>query len=454
MGREARRISEASPVIDFLAAVPPQNLEAEASVLGAILLDRDAGALVVSALRPEQFYKSANRTIYAAMVRLLDAGSPVDVTTLHDALTASGTLDAVGGRDALRLLVEAVPSAAAVEYYAGLVRAKADLREIGMAAAESYRDAWTSTDPAEVVADRAEARLMVAIERRGDEAASPMSALILEETNRLDSPDGPPGISTGLEDMDAKGCTLKPAELTIIAGRPGHGKTSLALTIVRNAAGRNHPALLESLEMTKAQVTLNLVAQVAGVDTQSLSQKRLTVDQRERVEEAWRGLYSLPIFVDAPPRLSIGGLRSKARLAKSRHGLALLVVDYLQLMDGERRKGDDNRVNELASISRGLKQLSRELFIPVVALASLNRGVESREGRRPRMSDLRECGAIESDADNVWLVFREAAYKPDDQNLRGKAEVIVDKHRGGSLGTVPLRFDDWCVRFAGSGRAM
>jgi replicative DNA helicase len=439
---------------DFLDRVPPQNLEAEASVLGAILLDNEAAWLVAQFLRPEHFYKAAHRRIYETVLALATERRPIDVVILRDELGKAGALEMVGGVEALKELVEAVPSAANAEYYAKLVHEKYLLRSLIAVSTSVAKDAYDAGGPAAGVIDRAEKRFFELTSKRVADTASDIRSLLHAEFDRIDAGGSFKGVMTNLTDLDSVTNGFKPAELVVLAARPSMGKTSLATTFIRNiAVGHGLPVAFYSLEMSKQQVTQNILCAEARVDSFRMRQGRLERRDLDRLRDAAGRLADAPIYVDDASSVSIMEMRAKARMMRLRHKIGLVVIDYLQLMEGEKGASrDENRAQEISQISRGLKQLARELEVPVIALSQLNRGVESREGHKPRLSDLRESGSIEQDADMVLMLFREAYYKPNDEDPKVKngATIIVAKNRNGPTGEVNLyfhkeytRFDNW-----------
>jgi replicative DNA helicase len=434
--------------LDLLDRVPPQNLEAEASVLGAILLDNDAAWAVARFLRPEHFYKQANRTIYATALELIEARKPVDLVIMKDELGRRGLLEAVGGARYLAELVELVPSAANAEYYGRLVRERALLRGLIATVTEIARDAYQSELPVEQTIDLAEKKFFEATSRRVERTSYEIREILVEEMNRIESGAPMKGLMTHLVDLDAITNGLKPAEFVVLAARPSMGKTSLATTIIRNVAMRDRvPVAFFSLEMSRSQVTQNMLCQHARIDSFKMRQGRLDRQELATLGRRAGELAEAPIYIDDSSGMSVMELRAKARLLKLRQKIGLIVIDYLQLMEPSGTSREENRQQEISQISRGLKQLARELDVPVLALSQLSRAVEAREGHKPRLSDLRESGSIEQDADMVLFLYREHYYKPEKKELENKAEVIVAKNRNGPTGSVELYFQKTYTRF-------
>jgi len=437
------------PGADLLERVPPQNLEAEASVLGAILLDNEAAWAAAQRLRPEHFYRAANSRIYAAILDLVQAQRPVDIVILKDELERRQELELVGGTPYLRELLQTVPTAANAEHYAGLVVDRALLRSLIQVSTEIVRDAYQTPDSAQTMLDDAEQRFFKVTGERVTSTVKELGALLHQAFDKIDQGGAMTGVKTGLCDLDRKTNGLKPAELTILAARPSMGKTSLASTIARNIAVQERvPIAFYSLEMSADQVAQNLLCSHARVDSFKMRRGELVQQDIDKLQAAAGDLVDAPIFIDDAAGLTIMQLRAKARQLKLRENIGLILVDYLQLMDGDRSRGrSEGRQQEISQISRGLKALARELDVPVLALSQLSRAVEQREGHRPRLSDLRESGSIEQDADMVWLLFREAYYKPDKPEIQNLAEVIVAKNRNGPTGSVHLFFHREYTRF-------
>jgi replicative DNA helicase len=435
--------------VDLLDRVPPQNLEAEGSVLGAILLDNEAAWAVARHVKPEHFYKAAHQAIYSTILDLIGARQPVDLVILKDELGRRGALEAVGGAAYLAELVEAVPSAANAEYYARLVRDRALLRGLIGTTTEIVRDAYDAHAPAEQILDRAEKKFMEAVERRVEQASFEIRDILLEEMNRIEAGAPMSGLMCHLVDLDALTNGFKPSELVILAARPSMGKTSLATTFIREIAWRDRtPVAFFSLEMSRSQVAQNMLCQHARIDSFKMRRGQLTPQELGVLGKKAGELAEAPIFIDDTSGMSIMELRAKSRLLKRRHQVGLIVVDYLQLMEaGGSGRREENRQQEISVISRGLKQLARELNTPVIALSQLSRAVESRDGNKPRLSDLRESGSIEQDADMVLMLYREAYYKPEKLEIQNKAEVIVAKNRNGPTGSAELFFQRTYTRF-------
>lgn len=433
--------------------LPPQNLEAEQCVLGAMLLDRHCIGDVLLLLVAEDFYMPAHTEIFSVLADLFDRNKPVDLVIMVDELTRREKLDHVGGVDALVALMEAVPSSAHVISYAQLVRESSERRRLVEAAQEILRDAWsTGARDVEDLLDGAESKIFAIAQGRGAESGASMPDLIqgaLSKIDALQEGDGERvtgGLKTHFTELDRILNGMTEGGLYIVAGRPSMGKSSLATSILDNVTVRGgKAAVLFTLEVTKEQVAENMLCANAMVDAHRLMKGQLNNEEYKRVPEAAKRLSDARLFVDDTPGLTITRLRAKARRLKARDGLDLVVVDYLQLLS--LGGNAESRQIEISRLSSSLKQLARELKCPVMALSQLNRGVEQRQDKRPLMGDLRESGSIEQDADSVILVYREEYYFPEKVEAKGRAEIIIAKNRTGPTGTIDLNFHANMMRF-------
>jgi replicative DNA helicase len=437
-------------VIDRL---PPQNLDSEQAVLGSILIDRDAIIEVADFLHADDFYRQAHGRIYAAMLELFEHREPIDVVTVAEALEREDALEAVGGASYLSTLGNDTPTAVHVAQYARIVERKAVLRRLisaaGKIAAIGYED---GSDIQESI-DRAESELFSVSQRRSNDGFSPLRTLLHDAYDRLDYLHAHRGeivgIPSGFADLDQLTTGFQPSDLVVVAARPSVGKTSLALNVTEYAAVREGKTVgVFSLEMSKEQLVLRLLSSVASIDSQRLRSGFLEELDFARIAPALQALSDAPVYIDDTPNISTMELRTRARRLQAEHGLDLLVVDYLQLMQAATSSRDSNRVQEVSEISRGLKSLARELKVPVMALSQLSRQPEMRESREPRLSDLRESGAIEQDADLVLFLWRERD-KPGDEG-EADGEVVnlrLAKHRNGPTGEVKLWFRKSQTRF-------
>jgi replicative DNA helicase len=432
----------------------PHNLEAEESLLGAMLLSRDAIAAAVETCRAEDFYKPSHGHVFEAITNLYARGEPVDPVTVADELRRAGLLDAVGGSATLISLQANTPAIGSAARYARIVEEHALLRRLIAVAGEIAELGYSVPEDVAAALDRAEAMIFEVAERKSVDTLSSLRDLLAVTLDGLEAlyerSDTVTGVPTGFVDLDERLSGLQPSNLVIVGARPGMGKTSFALGLAAHAAlERRIPVLVFSLEMSHLEIAQRLLCAEAKVDSHRLRTGRLTEADWTRISQAIGRLGEAPIFVDDNPNLTVMDIRAKARRLKSRDGLGLVVVDYLQLMTG--RTSAENRQVEVSEISRGLKILARELELPVVALSQLSRNLEMRADKRPVLADLRESGSLEQDADVVLFIYRDELYHPDSQS-RGSAEVIIAKHRNGPTGVVQLAFLDHCTRFANIAR--
>jgi replicative DNA helicase len=437
--------------------VPPSNLEAERAVLGAMLLDKEAIGRALEIIDGEAFYRPAHQKIFEAMIKLYDASEPVDLTTLSEALVKSGELDEVGGRLYLVSLVEGVATSANIEYHSRIVLEKATLRRLIETGTKIVSSCYDVTTEVEELLDKAEANIFAISEARMKEGFVPLGSILphtfesIEEYHRQEG--AITGLATGFPELDALTGGLQPSDLIVVAGRPSMGKTAMVLTICEYVATRQEdpiPVAIFSLEMSKQQIAQRMLCSRARVSWHRMRTGRLANAEWTSLGIAVGPLSEAKIFVDDSPNIGILEMRAKARRLMSQHQIGLLVIDYMQLMHGPR--GAESRQQEISIISRSLKGLAKELDIPVIALSQLSRQVETRGGdRRPQLSDLRESGAIEQDADLVAFIYRPEMYKmerdKEGRSLEGVAEVIVAKQRNGPTGTVQLAFVKDYARF-------
>jgi replicative DNA helicase len=425
--------------------LPPHSLEAEQALLGGLMLDERAWELVVDIVSQDDFYRADHRLLFGAIAVLAERDEPPDAVTVRDYLARTGNLDAAGGAEYLAQLVADTPSAANIRAYAGIVREHAMLRqliEIGGDIAASAHDQAGMT-AAELV-DLAEQRVFEIADRGSRRGAGfiALSQVLPKTIDRLDllshSEGEITGVATGFSDMDRMTAGLQRGDLIIVAGRPSMGKTTLAVNIAENAAiGLQLPTAIFSMEMSAEQLSFRMIGSIGRVDQHRLRTGRLTDEDWTRVNSAVSMMSSAPIFIDDSAGLSPTEVRARARRLKREHGLGLIVIDYLQLMQVAGSK--ENRATEISEISRSLKALAKELDVPVIALSQLNRSVEQRNDKKPVMSDLRESGAIEQDADLIVFIYREEVYEPDTPR-RGVADIIIGKQRNGPVGEFHLTF--------------
>ncbi len=439
--------------------VPPHNIEAEQSVLGSVLIEKDSINKILDILSEDgsDFYHDAHSRLFRGMVSLFEKNAPIDIVTVADLFKDSDELVSVGGVSYIGELAEATPTAANITYYARIVRDKSLLRKVIEAAGEITADGYNVVDSVDDFIDTAEQKIFKVAEDRAKKSFYALKDIIkdtFETIERLyEKKTSITGVATEFKELDQLTSGLQDSDLIIIAGRPSMGKTSFALNIAENAAiGSGVPVAVFSLEMSKEQLVQRMLSSRAKVDLHRLRSGFLKDEDWGRLTNAVGSLYDAPIFIDDTPAQSVLEMRAKARRWQAEHGLKLVIVDYLQLMRGRRRT--DNREQEISEISRSLKAMAKELHIPVIALSQLSRMTERRENSRPQLSDLRESGAIEQDADVVAFVYREVVYKPCDCpkelctcGVRRGAEIIVAKQRNGPTDTIKLTFLKEYTRF-------
>ncbi|MGB3614883.1 MAG: replicative DNA helicase [Elainellaceae cyanobacterium] len=439
------------PVFDsYSDRLPPQNIDAEEAILGGILLDPEAMGRVIDTLRPDAFYIGAHQEIYRAALALFAQGQPTDLMRIATWLKDNGVLEKVGGQSRLIQLVDRTVSAVNVDQYAQLVNDKALRRRLIQTSHEIAQLGYDTRSSLETVVDQAEQQLFAVTQDRPTQGLSPTSEILISTFADIENrAEGLvlPGIPSGFYDLDAMTQGFQRSDLIIAAGRPSMGKTSFVLNIARNIAGGTPklPIAVFSLEMSKEQLVYRLLSSEARVESGRLRGGRVSQQEWGPLGNAINTLSELPIFIDDTAGISVTEMRSKARRLQAEQGgaLGLILIDYLQLMEGT---GSDNRVQELSKVTRSLKALARELSVPIIALSQLSRGVESRTNKRPMMSDLRESGSIEQDADLILMLYRDEYYNPDSPD-RGIAELIITKHRNGPVGTVKLLFEQQYTRF-------
>ncbi|MFI5271649.1 MAG: replicative DNA helicase [Ktedonobacterales bacterium] len=430
----------------------PQNVEAEAGVLGSLLIDPEAIVQVADFLRPDDFYSEAHRTIYQTALDLFESHEPADLITLNDELARRGKLEDAGGVGYLSSLANQVPSYFNVKHYAQIVERTAILRRLINAAGQIAGVAYSEPD-ADVALEQAEKALFEVSQRTSRSDFDSLGAILRDYIDKLDhlheQHGAVVGVGTGFADLDKMTSGLQKSDLIILAARPAIGKTALALSLAHNAAMRyGHGIAVFSLEMSKEQLAARLLSMDAHVDQQRLRTGYLDDDEWERISESVGRLADTRIYIDDTAGIPLAEMRSKARRLMLDRGFDLLIVDYLQLMQGSGggRAGHENRQQEISEISRGLKILARELNVPVMALSQLSRAVESRTDKKPQLSDLRESGSIEQDADIVMFIYRDEVYNPD-TDRKNIADIIVAKHRNGPVGQVSLFFQAAQTRY-------
>jgi replicative DNA helicase len=431
--------------------VPPQNLEAEQSILGGILLDNQALNPVLEIMDQSDFYSDAHRKIFTAILELNNRNEPADLITLSNIMKDQKKLDQVGGVSYLASLVDNVGSAANIAYYAKIVKEKSILRRLIGTATEIINSSYETATDVDQMLDQAEHAIFDISENKIRPSFSPIREVIKDSFKNIErlyaNKELITGVATGFDKLDDITTGLQKSELIIIAGRPSMGKTAFALNIAQYAAlETNVPVAIFSLEMSKEQLTLRMLSAESRVDSQRLRKGFLGETDWPKLTAAAGRLSDAPIYIDDTPAITVIEMKAKARRLKTEAGLGLIILDYLQLMRGSAYR--DSREQEISEISRSLKALAKEISVPVIAISQLNRKVEDRTNRRPMMADLRESGAIEQDADLIAFIYRDELYnKSEDNPEKGIAEIIIGKQRNGPTGTVKLAFQEKYTRF-------
>ena len=430
--------------------VPPQNIEAEQAVLGAMLIKKEAIAEVQEILQPDDFYREAHRIVYEAMVQLQNNDEAVALVTLTEQLRKSEQLDKIGGLAFITQLANAVPTAANVVYHAKIVKEKAELRSLINAATAIASAAYEDNTDVENIMDDAEKKILAVANRKNGGAFESMKSIVMRTFERInvlyESKGGLTGISSGFKDLDKLTAGLQKSDLILVAARPSMGKTAFTLNIASYVGTHGGKVAFFSLEMSKEQLMQRMLCAEGGIDATKLRTGQLDTQEWNKLVHVADTLSRAPIYIDDTAGITVMELRSKARRLKAEHGLDLIIIDYLQLMQGRPSKNGDNRQQEISEISRSLKALARELDLPVIALSQLSRSVESRQIKKPMLSDLRESGSLEQDADIVMFLYREDYYDKDTEN-KNITDVIVAKHRNGPVDTISLFFQKEYTKF-------
>lgn len=426
-----------------LEKIPPQNLDAEQSVLGAMIIDKEAVHKAVEMLKPEDFYRDANGHIFQAILTLFERGEAIDLITLAEELRQSGLLDQVGGVAYVAGLANSVPTSANVEYYAQIVEEKSLLRQLISVSTRMARMGYEADEEVATLLDRAEQMVFELTQRKSVSSFTPLKTVLMNTFERIEflfqNKGNITGCPSGFTALDKMTSGFQPSDLIIVAARPSMGKTAFCLNIAQHASlKKNLPVAVFSLEMSKEQLVTRMLCVEAMVDQQKLRTGDLSDDDWQKLTRAAGPMAQAPLFIDDTPGISIMELRAKCRRLKSEHGLSLIVIDYLQLMSGGKK--NENRQQEISEISRSLKALAREVQAPVIALSQLSRAVEQRQDKKPMMSDLRESGSIEQDADIIMFIYRDDYYNPETTDRPGRADIIIAKQRNGPVGTVELGF--------------
>ena len=424
--------------------LPPQNIEAEQAVLGTILIQDKALLKVIDLLQPGDFYRDAHKTIYAAMMALFDKHEPHDLITVTGLLSDQNKLEDVGGAAYLASLTDIIPFTGTLVHHARIIRKKSILRRLIQTSTEVAARCYDAQDDIDTLVDEAEKTIFEIAHSKKGEGFQPMSSVVpkaFDRINRLfDKQEHITGVATGYDELDRITAGLQPAEMIILAARPSMGKTALAMNIVQHAAMIGKvPVAVFSLEMSVESLALRMLCSLGPIDSQRIRTGRLIDSDWPKLTRATGMLSEAPIYIDDTPGLTVLEMRAKARRLKSEQDLGLIVVDYLQLMQG--KSSSENRAQEISDISRSLKAMAKELNVPVLALSQLNRSLENRTDKRPQLADLRESGAIEQDADVIMFIYRDEVYNRAEGNPnRGLAEIIVGKQRNGPTGVIKLSF--------------
>ena len=430
--------------------VPPQNIEAEIAVLGSMLIEEEAIAKAIEIIDESAFYKEAHRMIYETIIGLFSKNSAADIVTLTEELRKKGQLDEVGGVPYLTSLTSSIPTAANIGHYARIIKEKSILRHLINNATEIVQDCYESTSDIDKLLDKAEKSIFEIASRKVEQKSLLLKDIIKDTIEAIDNlyqrKEHITGVATGFHEFDVRTAGLQASDLIIIAGRPSMGKSAFA-TCMAEYAGivEKIPVAFFSLEMSKEQLVQRMLCSHARVNAHKVRTGFLSQSDWPRLVNAAGKLSEAPIYIDDTPGISVLELRAKARRLKSQYDIKLIILDYLQLMQGPARS--ENRQQQISEISRSIKALARELNVPIIAISQLSRAVEQRTDHRPQLSDLRESGAIEQDADLVVLLLREEYYNPNLEDKRGLAEIIIAKQRNGPVGTINLTFINEYTRF-------
>jgi len=430
--------------------LPPQNLEAEQSVLGAVLLDNQALLRCLEVIGEDDFYRDAHRRIFRSMLDLFDKGEAIDIVTVSEQLAKRDELDTIGGSSYLAELASVVPTAANATYHAKILREKALLRALLRSSTDIATKVYEDSSEAEELLDFAEKSVFEISDRRVKGAFANMRDMVKDSFSMIeklyDKKETITGAPSGFPDMDEMTTGFQPGDLIIVGGRPSMGKTAFSLNIAQHIGIElKEPVAIFSLEMSTRQLVMRMLCSEAMVDSNKVRKGFVAKEDWHKLTSAAGRLTEAPILIDDASNINVLEMRAKARRLKMEHGLSMVIVDYLQLMRG--RSSFERREQEISDISRSLKALAKELEIPVIALSQLNRGVELRTDKRPTLADLRESGAIEQDADVIIFLYRDEVYDKDNPDKKGRAEAIISKQRNGPTGTVRLSYLGYCTRF-------
>jgi len=436
---------------DTIIRMLPNDVEAEQAVLGSMIIDKDAIANVLEMITPEAFYREDNKEIFSAICDLFETNKPIDLLTLKEQLRLRGTLEAVGGIAYIAELSAKVPTSANVGYYAKIVEEKALLRKLINASTEIVNMGYSASEEVQTIVDNAEKKIFDIVQKRNVQGFTPIKSILVDSFEKIEELYNQKGyltgISYGFTDLDVKTAGLHNSDLILIAARPALGKTAFALNIAQNVAVKSKvPVAIFSLEMSKEQLVNRMICCEAMIDSGKMRTGKLEEDDWGKLASAMSTLSDAPIFIDDTPGQTVMEIRAKCRRLKLEKGLGLIVIDYLQLMQGS-KKGGENRQQEVSDMSRALKIMAKELDVPVITLSQLSRAPDARPDHHPVLSDLRESGAIEQDADIVMFLYRDDYYNPETEK-KNIAEVIIAKNRQGSTGTVELAWLPNYTKFA------
>ena len=425
-----------------LGKIPPNDVDAEQAVIGSMLTDKDAVIAAIEVLKEEDFYREDNKTIYSAILNLYNRSEPIDIITLKSELTAMGMFDKIGGFEYIVGLPEKVPTTANVEKYINIVKEKSELRRLIKTANEIIEQGYDPTENIDDIMNNAEKKIFNIMQDKDQKGYSPIKDVLVDTFTELEQlynqKQHVTGVPTGFIDLDYKTAGLHNSDLVLIAARPAMGKSAFALNLATNAAVKaNVPVVLFSLEMSKEQMVNRILCSEAMVDSNKVRTGKIDDEDWIKLANTMGELSEAPIYIDDTPGISINEIRAKCRKLKLEKNIGLVVIDYLQLVQGSSKRAQGSREQEISEISRSLKILAKEINVPVIALSQLSRAPEQRPDHRPMLSDLRESGAIEQDADIVMFLYRDDYYNEDSED-KGLAEVILAKHRAGSTGTVKL----------------
>ncbi len=429
----------------------PNDVEAEQAVLGCMIIDKDAAGSAFEVIKAEDFYREDNKEVFSAILDLFEASKPIDTLSIKEQLRLRGTLDAVGGIAYIAELASKVPTSANIEYYAKIVEEKSILRKLIHSSTDIVNMGYNANEEVQVIVDTAEKKIFDIVQKRNVKGFTPIKNILVDNFEKLEELYNQKGyltgISYGFTDLDMKTAGLHNSDLILIAARPAMGKTAFALNIAQNVAIHDKvPVAIFSLEMSKEQLVNRLLCCEAMIDASKMKTGKLEEDDWGKLAQAMSTLSDAPIFIDDTPGQNVMEIRAKCRRLKLEKGLGLIVIDYLQLMQGTSKRGD-NRQQEVSEMSRALKILAKELDVPVITLSQLSRAPDARPDHRPVLSDLRESGAIEQDADIVMFLYRDDYYNPETEK-KNITEVIMAKHRSGSTGTVELVWLGQYTKFA------